>query len=36
MAFPVDFPFGDYSADPPDGVMEEEGVYPSYEGFPFV
>lgn len=36
MGFPIDFPFGDFSGEPPDGVMEEEGVYPSYEGFPFV
>ena len=36
MAFPVDFPFWDYPADSPNGVMEEEGVYPSYEEFPFI
>jgi len=36
MGFPIDFPFEDFSADPPDGVMEEEGVYFSYEDFPFV
>ena len=36
MGFPIDFPFEDFSSEPPDGVIEEEGFYPSYGGFPFV
>jgi len=36
MAFPIDFPFEDFPIEPPDGVVEEEGVYPATEGFSFV
>ena len=39
MSFPIDFPYGGGCEEPPDGVYEEEGVYPSFEVpeyFPFV
>jgi hypothetical protein len=34
LMFPIDFPYEEPMPEPPDGVIEEEGVYPSYE-FPF-
>jgi len=34
MGFPIDFPFEDFSYEPPDGVIEDEGVFPYFGEYP--
>ena len=34
MVYPLDFPYEEFIEEPPYGVYEEEGVYPSFDEYP--